>query len=146
MAVNILHIKVKFKLRHCFEQKISHFPKIQFSSLSLIRIIFLLESETKFSKTPRLFFHFTLSAHRTPVVINRSRHEFSYKFDSNISAALLAETFFLSVKKGQPFFALADLNFYSISSFPRLTSMKRPKNRGRNRPFFHFFIKNHYIL
>ena len=47
------------------------------SSLSLFRIIFLLGSETKFSKTPRLFFRFTLSAQRTPVVMNRSRQEFS---------------------------------------------------------------------
>ena len=44
--------------------------------------------------------------------------------------------FLWSIKKSQPFFDLADLKFYSISSFPRLTSMKRQKNRSQKRPFF----------
>ena len=55
------------------------------------------------------------------------------------------------LKKASHFFNLADLKFYSISSFLCLTSMKRPKNRGQKRPFFtwffpRFFAKNHHIL
>lgn len=62
-----------------------------------------------------------------------------------------AYSIFDTLLKEARHFYLADLKFYLISSFPHLTSMKRPKNRGQNRPFFarffpRFFAKNHYIL
>ena len=44
---------------------------LRLSSLSLLRIIRFAGSAAFFSKIPRLDFRFALSAHRTPVVINR---------------------------------------------------------------------------